>query len=136
MPGRTNGLGETSITFANNIIRGGKPVSVQGNYSNPMWRGNILWNTSAGSIPADGYKIVNPGLVPDKSGLLRLIKDSPAIEAGTGEYFFVSIDIDGQPGKSAFDTGADQSSDAPAINRPLNISDVGPDAQITQHHMN
>lgn len=92
-----------------------------------MWKGNILWNTTGGSIPADGSKIVNPGLVIDKSGVLHITAGSPAIGAGIGEYPFVNIDIDGQLLGSVSGTGSDQFAATPVTNRPLTTADVGPD---------
>jgi poly(beta-D-mannuronate) lyase len=62
MPARDKGLGATSITFSNNIISGGAPVSIKGIFPNGIWLDNILWNTSGGDMPASGYKVSNPGL--------------------------------------------------------------------------
>jgi poly(beta-D-mannuronate) lyase len=56
MPSRENGLGATNITFAYNLISGGSPVSIKGQYSDGKWAGNTIWNTSGGDIPATGYK--------------------------------------------------------------------------------
>ncbi|MCX6321108.1 MAG: polysaccharide lyase 6 family protein [Bacteroidia bacterium] len=130
MPVRNNGLGAVNITFANNIIQGGEPVSVQGSYPYPVWKGNILWNTTGGSMPFDSYTNVNPRLVPDNNGVYHLTKRSPAISAGIGNYPFVTIDIDGNPRGSSPDTGADQYTTIPIINRPLTITDVGPYATV------
>ena len=68
MPGRDNGLGATSITFAFNRIQGGEPVSIKGLYPGAVWTGNILWNTSGGDMPSSGYrmeelKITGPQIV-------------------------------------------------------------------------
>jgi poly(beta-D-mannuronate) lyase len=60
MPARQNGLGATSITFSDNIISGGSPVSVQGNYRGAVWKNNIIWNTTGGDIPQSGYSVSNP----------------------------------------------------------------------------
>jgi poly(beta-D-mannuronate) lyase len=106
MPGRNSGLGATKITFANNIIQGGEPVSVQGNYPDPVWKGNILWNTSGGSMPSDGYSIVNPELIADNYGIYHLSLRNSGINS-------------------------DQYPTIPVTNRPLTISDVGPDAVST-----
>lgn len=59
MPDRNNGLGAAKITFANNVIRGGTPVSIQGSYIDPVWKENILWDTTCGDIPSSGYTIQN-----------------------------------------------------------------------------
>ncbi|MCJ7447649.1 MAG: glycoside hydrolase family 97 N-terminal domain-containing protein [Bacteroidales bacterium] len=103
MPGRNNGLGASNITFTYNIIQGGEPVSIQGEYPDAVWKGNILWNTSGGSIPTDGYVISNPGLVPDKHGVYHMPESN--IKSMDNKYPAI-----------------------PATNRPLTISDVGPNA--------
>jgi poly(beta-D-mannuronate) lyase len=56
MPDRNNGLGATQITFSNNLIRGGAPVSIRGSFPGAVWEGNILWNTSGGDMPASGFR--------------------------------------------------------------------------------
>ncbi len=45
MPARKNGLGAADITFANNIIQGGSSISISSPYKEPVWEGNIIWNT-------------------------------------------------------------------------------------------
>ena len=56
MPSRNNGLGATQITFAGNLIKGGAPVTISRPYTNPVWEGNIIWQTSGGDMPASGYR--------------------------------------------------------------------------------
>jgi len=101
MPERNNGLGATEITFSNNIIRGGEPVSIQGNYPNPVWKGNIIWDTSGGSMPPDGFVISNPDLVIDKYGVYHIAESN--FKSMDKEYPVIS-----------------------ATNRPLTLADVGP----------
>jgi len=62
MSGRTDGLGATNTTFANNFIYGGGIVaSIRGPYPGAVWRGNVLWNTGdPGDMPPEGYTIINP----------------------------------------------------------------------------
>ncbi|HTD93041.1 MAG TPA: polysaccharide lyase 6 family protein [Chitinophagaceae bacterium] len=112
---RPNGLGSTFITIANNIIQGGGPaVSIVGPFAHPSWEGNILFDTKgAGDMPAGTYTTADPKLVKDASGIFHLKKGSPAINAAKGNYPQVAVDMDGQPRKGKWDTGADQfSSDA------------------------
>lgn len=129
MPGRKNGMGATHITFANNIIQGGSPVTLDSLFLNPVWEGNILWNTTSGTIPESGFVITDPKLEAGVDGILRPSKGSPAIGAGTGLYTFVNIDVDGQARDKKLDTGADQFAKVPSTNRPLSVADVGPDAK-------
>jgi poly(beta-D-mannuronate) lyase len=62
MPPRANGLGATSIIFSYNIISGGSPVSISGNYPGAVWKDNIIWNTGGGNISPSGYRNSDPGL--------------------------------------------------------------------------
>lgn len=103
MPGRNDGLGATYITFANNIIQGGEPVSIQGNYPDEVWKENIIWNTTGGSMPADSYKIIDPGLIKNAFGVLHPTLKNSTFRAA--EYVKI-----------------------PATNRPLTVEDVGPTA--------
>ena len=105
MPGRNNGLGATNITFANNIIEGGEAVSVQGSYTNPVWKDNILWNTTGGSMPAGSYKIIEPGLKKDSFGVFHPTLKNQAF--GSGKYESI-----------------------PSNNKPLTTEDVGPAAGL------
>jgi hypothetical protein len=95
MPERENGLGATNITFANNFIRGGSPVSIRGSYPDAVWKENILWNITGGDMPASGY-------------IISEFSEHQAATLKTPEgQIYPSI---------------------PETNRPLVISDVGPDA--------
>lgn len=132
MNGRTGGLGAVGTVFANNIIQGGSTaVSISGTapYSNPTWAGNIIWiSTNIGNIPAGGYTNVNPLLVKDASGEYHIQTGSPAINAGTGSYPLVTVDMDGQARDAQPDKGADEFSSAPVIAHILTPSEVGPNA--------
>ncbi|HET9570277.1 MAG TPA: chondroitinase-B domain-containing protein [Bacteroidales bacterium] len=130
MPSRTGGLGASNIVFANNIIQGGDAVSIRtpGPYANPVWEGNLIFNTTAGSMPSGSYIIADPKLVPDENRVYHLQAGSPAIGSGVSNYSYVTMDIDGQPRMNTLDKGADQFTQIPATNRPLKISDVGPNA--------
>lgn len=125
--GRTNGLGATYITVVNNIVQGGGPAaSIAGPYTNPVWQGNITFNTNgAGAMPATGYTIIDPKIARDSTGSFHLQAGSPAIDAATGDYPAVTADMDGQPRTGVFDVGADEVSGAPVIARILNPVDVG-----------
>ncbi len=79
-------------------------------------------------MPADSFTIVNPGLVPDNNGVYHLSGGSSAIGVSSGNYPFVTTDIDGNPRGSSPDTGADQFATIPVKNRPLTVPDVGPGA--------
>jgi hypothetical protein len=125
--GRTNGLGATSTTFANNIIQGGgAAASIAGPYTGAVWSGNIIYQTSgAGAMPSSGYTNVNPLLARDATGTFHLQAGSPAIDAATGTYAAVTVDMDGQSRTAPLDKGADETSTAPVTAQILSTSMVG-----------
>jgi poly(beta-D-mannuronate) lyase len=128
MGGRKNGLGATRTTFANNLIVGGETtVKIDGPNPGASWSGNLLWQTKgAGDLPEKTYLTADPKLARDAAGVLHLSAGSPAIDAGDGDFAFVTVDQDGQPRSGKLDIGADESSTAPVIARPLTPADVGP----------
>ena len=125
--GRKDGLGATFITVAKNIIRGGGPAAaISGPNTNATWEGNILFNTNgAGDMPPGSYKTNDPRLVKDGSGEYHLQKGSSAINASTGNYPSVTVDMDGQQRTAPLDVGADEVSNAKVVARILKPSDVG-----------
>ncbi|WP_143773924.1 chondroitinase-B domain-containing protein [Niastella vici] len=125
--GRTNGLGATSTTFANNIIQGGgAAASIAGPYTGAVWSGNIIYQTNgAGAMPSSGYTSVNPLLARNATGTFHLQSGSPAIGAATGTYSAVTVDMDGQSRTSPLDVGADETSTAPVIAQILSTGMVG-----------
>lgn len=125
---RANGLGTTNITIAYNIIQGGgEAVSIRGEaYANPVWKGNILFNTKgAGQLPDSAYKQIDPLLVKDATGTYHLQKGSVAIGVAKDQFRGITIDMDGQLRKQPLDAGADQWSEKPAVARMLLPADVG-----------
>ena len=124
---RNNGLGSTYITIANNIIQGGGPAaSIVGPATNHFWEGNIIFNTAgAGDMSVGSFIILDPKFVKDTSGEYHLQKNSPAIDAGKGNYSTVMVDMDGQFRKSPLDVGADEFSTTAVIAKILSPVDVG-----------
>jgi poly(beta-D-mannuronate) lyase len=121
-------LGASSTTFANNlVVGGGSAATFGGTYASPVWGGNIVWNTTVGSISSGGYTSMDPLLVAGTDGVYHLAANSPAIGAATGNYPLVLVDIDGQTRPSTGkDIGADQNSSTPATAHFLTPGDVGP----------
>jgi len=143
MGGRTGGLGSSNTVVANNIFQSGgsmASISSSGPYTG-SWTNNIRWNTSsAGNMPSSAYQTVNPLLVADANGILRLASNSPAINAGRIAYDFYGVlvantnfpvDMDGQARDANPDTGADEFSGAPVVARILSTNDVGPLSELT-----
>jgi hypothetical protein len=132
LPSRSGGLGATNLTIANNIIQGGgAALTLQGPFSNPTYLGNILFDATAGAMPASGYITIDPKLAADGNGEFHLLAGSPAINAGKGSFPYVTVDMDGQPRDSMPDVGADEFSSAPVVARILTAADVGPNASVT-----
>jgi len=129
MQGRNNGLGATNIIFANNIIQGGnEAVKIDGSIQNPVWEGNLIWETEGvGNIPDQGYTQTDPKLKLEKSTGAHLAEDSPAIGKATGSYPFIMFDIDGQTPVDKLNIGADQFHKKNKIsNHILTLEEVGP----------
>lgn len=128
--GRTNGLGATAITVANNIVQGGgAAATIAGPYTGAVWSGNMLYNTNgAGNMPSGGYSTANPLLARDATGTFHLQPGSPAIGTATGSYPVVTTDMDGQARSSSLDKGADEVSAAAVTARILTPAMVGPNA--------
>ena len=123
-------LGATNTTFANNVLQGGIAVKIEGPNAGAVWLGNVLWSVStAGDIPAEGYVVADPKLVPDANGILRPDKESPLIDSAAGEFSMVKVDLDGQPRADKMDKGSDEISAEPAVARLLTAADVGPNAK-------
>lgn len=129
---RPNGIGSTYITIAYNVIQGGgTAVSIQGPlYVNPVWKGNILFQTKGpGQLPDTAFRQADPLLVKDPLGIYRLQKGSAAIGAAAKDDFRgITVDMDGQLRKAPLDAGADQLSAAPVRAQVLQREDVGHNA--------
>lgn len=109
--------------LANNIIQGSssKLVDMMSG-SSVKYEGNIVWGGTAG-MP-NGYRTVDPKLVRDANGLLRLASGSPAIETSAGTYSYVTRDFDLQSRSGKPDVGADEYNSS-AVRKPLTKADVG-----------
>jgi poly(beta-D-mannuronate) lyase len=117
----------SDVTLANNILVGHGSAAVTGTGGALHFQGNILFGAPAGTMPAGGYRTVDPRLVRDAHGLLRLSAASPAIGTATGSFPQVTLDIDQQARPAAKDVGADQYNTATPA-RPLTTADVGPNS--------
>ena len=120
--------------FVNNIIQGdaGTLVSSKsGTPRNTTWAGNILWGSaSAGIIPSAGYRRIDPLLALGAFDVYRIASTSPARGASvnSGNYNYLTTDMDGQNRTEPRDIGADQYSTAAIVRRPLSTTDAGPDS--------
>ncbi len=117
--------------IANNIVQGSSGSMIAEPHGvNTSYMGNIV-NPLAGASrgitkPPDQIKVLDPTLQKVGS-IFKLSATSPAIDAGMGDFPFVTDDMDGQP-RNAPDVGADEVAAGPLIRHPLEPADVGPDA--------
>ena len=132
---RPNGLGSTHITIAYNIIQGGgEAVSIKGPYLQPVWKGNLLFQTKgAGQLPDSAYFSADPLFIKDASGVYHLQKGSPAIGAAGNDWRGITVDQDGQLRKAPLDAGADQYSTAPAKAHALTSQEVGHEVTVKEY---
>ena len=124
-------LGARNITVAHNVFQGGTTVArIDGPYAGAVWQGNFLGpRVSPGQMPPEGYTRGNLQLQAAADGLQRPAPSSPLLDAGSRDFPFVQVDLDGQPRGDRPDAGADEVSTAPASARPLRPEDVGPGAR-------
>jgi poly(beta-D-mannuronate) lyase len=114
-------------TLADNVLLGHGTAAGKGTGTALQFTGNILFGTTAGSLPSGSYRMVDPKLARDAHGLLRPTAGSPVIGAATGSFPQVTVDIDGQARPAAKDVGADQYNVATPAH-PLTPAEVGPQA--------
>jgi len=128
--GKNYKLAPVDSVIANNVVVGsqGKLFAEHKPPVNLTYSGNIAHPTGSATVgvnqPASAIRVVNPKLV-DQGAVYRLDAGSPAIDAGTGSYSYVSDDMDGQPRSGTRDVGADERSSAAVTRRPLTAADVG-----------
>jgi hypothetical protein len=108
---------------ANNILQGsGTQLSQRAGTTNLQLADNIVFGGKA--TVANGVLLVNPKLTRS-NGVLRPGTGSPAIDAATTTFTFVTDDID-QNARTKPDIGADEVvASAPRLG-PLTEADVGP----------
>lgn len=126
-----NVLPPLDCVMANNLISAasGPLVRYTDTPVNIAWAGNLAYGASMGVVvPPSGIALTGPllgSVGPD--GLRRLLPASPAIDAATGSYAWMVLDMDGQTRDSLRDVGADEVSPSPVVFGPLTSADVGPE---------
>ena len=88
---------------------------------NTLWQGNTAYATGSAVVgiskePSE-INVIDPQLAASGE-LYRLSGTSPAIDAASGTYSYVTDDMDGQP-RTIKDIGADEYSTAPVTHAPL-----------------
>ncbi|MEJ2858520.1 MULTISPECIES: polysaccharide lyase 6 family protein [unclassified Saccharothrix] len=118
-------------TIADNVVTGaqGKLFDERKVPVNLTYAGNIAWPTGTATVgvtqPAEAIRTADP-LLRRRGQVHRIGAGSPAIDAGTGRFPFVTDDMDGQPRTGGVDVGADEWSSAAIVRGPLDADDVGP----------
>jgi hypothetical protein len=115
--------------IADNVVTGsqGKLFNELKTPVNLTYAGNIAWPTGSASVGVNGVRTIDPLLANDGS-VMRLGAGSPAVDAGAGDYPFVTEDMDGQARIGGADAGADERSSSATTHSLLTATDVGPDA--------
>ncbi|MEU5987230.1 polysaccharide lyase 6 family protein [Streptomyces sp. NPDC047434] len=130
LSGESRAYPPQNVVVADNLLVGdaGSLVAM-GQTVGFTWQGNILWGRAAdGTIPASGFRRVDPLLRQESDGVFRLSAGSPAIDAATLTGTDVTEDADGHARGAGRDVGADEYATAAPLRRPLTPADVGPDA--------
>jgi poly(beta-D-mannuronate) lyase len=119
--------------IANNLVWSTKEplITYTDTPVNMLYEGNIFYGASLGITKPAGITIVNPVLVKNADSLWRTGSSGPAVNAAVGSYPFVTVDMDGQSRTAPFDVGADEYSTASVTQRPVKMTEVGPNAVIT-----
>ncbi|WP_033429586.1 polysaccharide lyase 6 family protein [Saccharothrix syringae] len=116
-------------TIADNVVTGARgKLFNEVKAVNTTYAGNIAWPTGTATAGITAVRVVDPLLRP-AGPVHRIGPRSPAIDAGTGRFAFVTDDVDGQPRTGVADVGADEWSTAAVVRGPLRAGDVGPNAR-------
>ncbi|MGQ7888619.1 chondroitinase-B domain-containing protein [Paenibacillus sp. WC2504] len=121
-------LAPVDSTIANNIVNNATGTLYnEVKTSNTTFSGNIGFGSTLNNKSRTSAEInnVNP-LLTTSGGLQKLSTSSPAINASTGSYTFVTTDMDGQSRTGVNDVGADEYATSTITNVPLTTSNVGP----------
>ncbi|WP_208021045.1 chondroitinase-B domain-containing protein [Verrucosispora sioxanthis] len=123
-------LAPVDSVVADNIVVGSQGTLINELKAprNMTYAGNIAWPTGSASVgTAVGVRTVNPLLI--KQGeVYRIAPGSPAVNAATGNYPYLTHDMDGQPRSGTADVGADELSSAAVDRSPLDAASVGVNA--------
>jgi poly(beta-D-mannuronate) lyase len=129
MARRKDGIGAADLVFANNIIQGGdRAVSIDGPLSGATWKGNIVWKTNVGDIPADGYHVADPRLTGSDGAKHRGMPTGATNRQTPCSCRNLDSDMDWKKISQPSDLSAHQLSTESAANRSLTSADVGPSA--------
>ncbi|HPA16124.1 MAG TPA: polysaccharide lyase 6 family protein [Verrucomicrobiae bacterium] len=126
----SNLLAPVDCEIANNLIvcrQGRPPIALMDPRSQIRWAGNLVAVAPEGTRLPDGVRHADLPMRGPADGVSRPAADGPARAAATTDAPWVTDDIDGQRRNGPRDVGCDQTSDAPALHRPLAPKDVGPD---------
>lgn len=118
--------------IANNIVKNSTGTLYnEAVASNTVFEGNLGYGSKLSNKSRTASEIRNADpLFQTVNGLQKLSSASKAaIDAAVGTYSYIKEDMDGEVRTSAHDIGADEYSTASTFkNRPLQKTDVGPDA--------
>lgn len=116
-----------NLVVANNIIQGevGKLIDIATAPVNATWQDNIVWGAAASgdTIPAKGFRRIDPLLAKDTDGVFRLKPSSPVFNSSSksGNFLFLTAN-------ASSTTSTAKDGKAELARRPLRPADVGVNA--------
>jgi poly(beta-D-mannuronate) lyase len=113
-------------TIANNIVVSSNAplIRLQDKPLNTTWTGNIVFGADPG-LENPGILKVDPLLRLGAPGIYRPGSGSPALAGASGDFAFVTEDIEGKPRLGKKDIGCFQASPGGAVHHPLNPQETG-----------
>ncbi len=123
-------LAPQGTTIANNLIVGtGSTMFEIGAESDTTYVGNIGFGSEPGRTFSEAELTVTDPALADDGSWFRTPSTSPAKDAGSAAYAYITEDIEGQA-RQSIDVGADEFSMEAPTHRPLTHVDVGPAAKV------
>ena len=117
--GRT--LRPESIVIAHNVFS----LPNQSELTRGTEGAGFRWTGNFSNLAVEHASKVDLMLTRDRHGIWRPSPGSPLLSVADA-FPGITTDLDGQPRTGRFDAGCDQTSQSPAISRPLTTADTGP----------
>ena len=132
---KTYPLPARNITIANNLIVSDRKTinNDLGLWKDFTFESNIFYSSHqkaklGWALPPKAYRTINPELT-QKNELMTLTRQSPALDAATGNHLAVTHDIYGQLRNDPKDIGAEEMTTSQKQFNVLTQNDVGPNAK-------
>jgi poly(beta-D-mannuronate) lyase len=130
MAARKDGLGATHLVFADNVIQGGdRALSISGPLAEASWNENIIWQTTAGAIPANGILVEDPLLERTRDGIYRPRSTSPMMRVALKSFPNFGFVANAREHVSRLEAPIDLPPYIGPAQAPMKPTDVGPMAK-------